>query len=387
MTPAPLRILIVGDYADDPRLGSAKVSYKLREEFRAAGHECDALFSPDLGTRPAGRQLRQLVAPVMAARAIGHALAKRHYDVVDAASAEGLWFGCGRRLGRWPSTALVCRSNGLEQRNYRRMLDDSREGLTSKPWSRRIWYPASRLSQVAAAARAADRLLVLTEGDREFALDRGWQPDDRIDVVAHGVSERFLESGAQGGPRGAGALFCGSWDHIKGISYLVAAFGRLADEGRPVPLTILGPGVASEKVLRSFSDRARPHVRVIERVPEEQVIEEFRRHDVLVFPSTYEGFGLVVLEAMSQGLPVIATPVGCAPELVRDGETGVIVPLRDSRALAGAVTRLMGSPAERARLGANSAATVSTMSWKRTAERTMDVYAKALASCGRAVRS
>jgi glycosyltransferase involved in cell wall biosynthesis len=382
----PLRILLVGDYADDPRLGSAKVPHKLREEFRAAGHECDALFAADLGERPAGRQVRQLVAPVLAARAIGKALAQGRYDVVDVASAEGLWFGAGRSLGRWPATALICRSNGLEHRNYQRMLDDSREGLTNKPWPRRIWYPVSRLSQVAGAARVADRLIVLTEADRQFALDRGWQPEDQIDVVAHGVSDRFLVRGAAECPRGAGALFCGSWDQMKGISYLVAAFSSLADEGRPIPLTILGPGAASGHVLQSFSEAARPHVRVVERVPEEQVIEEFRRHDVLVFPSTYEGFGLVVIEAMSQGLPVIATPVGCAPELVLEGETGAIVPARDSRALAAAVTRLMGCPAERARLGARSALKVSAMSWKRTAGRTIEVYRRALESRTRAVR-
>jgi glycosyltransferase involved in cell wall biosynthesis len=382
----PLRILLVGDYADDARLGSAKVPHKLREEFRAAGHECDALFAADLGEQPAGRQVRQLVAPVLAARAISRALARNRYDLVDVASAEGLWFGAGRWLGSWPATALICRSNGLEHRNYQRMLDDSREGLTSKPWPRRIWYPASRLSQVAAAARVADRLLVLTEADRQFALSRGWQPEDRIDVVAHGVSERFLVRGAAECSRGAGALFCGSWDLMKGTSHLVAAFSGLADEGRPIPLTILGPGVASGHVLQSFSEAARPHVRVVERLPEEQVIEAFRRHDVLVFPSTYEGFGLVVIEAMSQGLPVIATPVGCAPELVREGETGVIVPARDSRALAAAVTRLMGCPAERARLGAGSALKVSTMSWKLTAERTIEVYRRALESRSRVVR-
>jgi glycosyltransferase involved in cell wall biosynthesis len=380
MTRDTLRILLVGDYADDPRLGSAKVAHKLREEFRAAGHECDALFADALGTRPAGRQVRQLVAPVLAARAIARAFARRRYDVVDAASAEGHWFGAARRLGRRRSTALVCRSNGLEHRNYDRMLEDSREGLSSKPWTRRIWYPVSRLSQVAAAARVADRLLVLTNTDRQFALDRRWQPDERIDVVAHGVSSRFLGTSSQRTVRGSGALFCGSWDYMKGITYLAAAFSTLADEGRPVPLTVLGPGVPADVVLSAFRERARHHVTVVDRVSEETVIQEYRRHDVLVFPSTYEGFGLVVLEAMSQGLPVIATPAGCAPDLVTDGETGVMVPFRNSRALADAVTRVMSSPRQRARFGIAAAARVSTMSWKQTAERTLDVYARALAS-------
>ena len=50
---------------------------------------------------------------------------------------------------------------------------------------------------------------------------------------------------------------------------------------------------------------------------------EYRRHDALLWTSSYEGFGLVLLEAMSQRLPVIATPAGCAATLVRDGQTGI----------------------------------------------------------------
>jgi len=379
MTMAPLRILLVGDYTDDARLGSAKVVHKLREEFMAAGHECDALFAHDIGDAPSDRQLRQLVSPVLAARAIRSALSHVPYDVVDVASAEGAWFGGEKRLGGWRSVAYICRSNGIEHLNYRRMLDDSAAGLAAKPLSRRLWYPASRLTQVAAAARLADRLIVLNGGDRQFALERGWQPADRIDVVPHGVSARFLEAPRTDAPRGAGALFCGAWDRVKGVTYLVDAFNRLADE-RPVPLTILGPGLSAADVMASIPDRLRPSVSVVERVPEDRVIEEYRRHDVLVFPSTYEGFGLVALEAMSQGLAVVGTPVGCVPDLIRDGENGVIVPPRDAAALATAVRRLMDAPNERKRIGAHAASTVASMTWRRTAEQTIDIYRSALAA-------
>ena len=380
MTPAgALRVLLGGDYDDDPRLGSAKVPHKLREELRRAGHDCDALFAGALGARPAGRQIRQLIAPILARRAISAALSRKRYDVVDVASAEGLWFGVQKRLGSWRSTALICRSNGLEHLNYRRMSGDSDAGLLPKPWTRRLWYPMSRLSQVAAAARVADRLLVLNGVDRQFAVDHRWQPADRIDVVPHGVSDRFLDGVPVSPARGAGMLFCGTWDFVKGTPYLVDAFDRLAAEGRPVPLTILGPGIPADAVLRAFSDAARPFVTVIDRVPEERVVEEYRRHDALLFTSTYEGFGLVALEAMSQGLPIVATPVGCVRDLVRDGENGIIVPPRDSAAIAAAVRRLIDAPAERVRMGTAAAAAVAGMSWRRTAAHTVDVYRRALA--------
>ncbi len=374
----PLRILLVGDYADDPRLGSAKVAHKLREEFRAAGHVCDALFAGDIGRSPSNRQMRQLVAPVKASAAIARAFRRGAYDVVDASSAEGLWFGLGRKAGRHRATALICRSHGLEHLNYRRMLDDSGAGLMSKPWTRRLWYPASRLSQVALAARVADRLLVLNERDRAFALERRWQPAERVDVIPHGVSQRYLAADAVCGPRGAGALFCGSWDHMKGIAYLVEAFAHLASHGSPVPLTILGCGARADYVRGLFPESVRPHVAIVDRQPEDRVLQEFRRHDVLVFPSTYEGFGLVVIEAMSQGLPVIATPVGCAPSVIVDGITGRLVPARDADALARAIREVMAAPADRARMGERAAAAVSKMSWCATARQTLECYRQAL---------
>jgi glycosyltransferase involved in cell wall biosynthesis len=379
MNRSTLSILLVGDYPDDPQLGSSKVFYKLREEFAALGHTCDVLWSDAIGRRPAARQLRQLAAPWMAGKAIVHQLDRRKYDVVDVASAEGLFLGVFGLIGRRNRPAFVCRSNGLEHLNYARMLDDHRNGLRRKSWVRRIWYPASRLSQVAASARLADALIVLTEVDRAFALDRGWQPPDGVSVVPHGVSARFLAATpAPDAPRGAGLLFCGTWDHMKGISYLCAAINRLHATGHPVKLTVLGPGMPRETVLDGFDAAVRPYVTVIDRVPEDRVMDEYRRHDALLFTSTYEGFGMIVVEAMSQRLPVIATPSGCAATLVRDGETGYRVPPRDAEALAAAVLAVTGNAGEARRRAGNARAEVSGMTWQSTAEQTLAVYRGAM---------
>jgi glycosyltransferase involved in cell wall biosynthesis len=220
-----MRILLVGDYPADPRLGSAKVFVKLQREFQALGHECDVLLGDQIGTSPQNPYARQAFGPVMALKAVRKTVRTRGpYDVVDVASAEGCWIA--RRPGtELRRTAIVSRSNGLEHLNYRRMLDDHEAGLAKKPWTRRIFHPAVRLTQVAAAARSADRLLLLNEGDREFALRQRWKPESKIDVVPHGVSNSFIAtSDMSAGKRGRGILFCGSWTAVKGIAYLVEAF-------------------------------------------------------------------------------------------------------------------------------------------------------------------
>ena len=374
-----MKILLVGDYPADPLLGSAKVYYKLGETFRELGHECDVLLRPEIGETPENWRVRQVVSARMTERAIRRAIHEQGpYDVVDVASGEGWLFALRRKKGAGP--AVISRSHGLEHLNYRRTLEDAADGLTSKGWTRRIYYPTVRLPQVAAAARLADALIVLNEGDRAFAVDRGWQPADRVHVVAHGVSERFLaDAPPLDAPRGQGVLFCGSWDAVKGAPYLARAMGILAEAGDAPRLTILGPGLPESAVLESFPAAARPYVRVVPRAPEDEVMRHYREHDLLVMCSTYEGFGMVVVEGMSQGLPVIATPVGCAPMVVRHGENGMMVPARDPAALAVAIRRLMADAPLRRRMAGGASSSARPFTWRATAERTLEVYRESVA--------
>ena len=302
------------------------------------------------------------------------------YDVVDVASAEGLWIASLGR-GALDGAAVVSRSNGLEHLNYRRMLDDARAGLGSKGWTRRWFHPAVRLTQVAAAARAADRLLLLNDGDRAFALEQHWKQAADIDVVPHGVSRRFLDHApSPAAPRGGGILFCGTWTPVKGVTYLADAFSRLIQSGRTVTLTVLGGAVPGDEIRSAFSSDARRFLTLRDRVPEDDVMAAYRTHDVLAWPSTYEGFGMVVVEAMSQRLPVVATPAGCALSLVVPERTGLAVPSRDAAALAAALDRMLTDRALAARCAGAAFDRVRGMTWTRTAERTLEVYAKAIAA-------
>jgi glycosyltransferase involved in cell wall biosynthesis len=373
-----LRILLVGDYPRDARLGSTKVALKLQEEFRALGHTCDVLLADDLGRFPVNRFMRQALSPVSALAAVQRTMRESgSYDVIDLASAEGLWLGLLRRLG-FLAAAVVVRSHGLEHLNYERMLGDHDAGLMHKPWTRRLWYPVVRLSQVAAAARVADRLILLNAADRDFALSRGWKTDRDIDLVPHGVSSRFLaDVPPSDARRGGGILFCGTWDAMKGVHYLAEAYSAFVARGGRTRLTVLGGAVPADAVRASFSSEARQHITVLDRLPEDGVIAAYRTHDFLVLPSSYEGFGMVVLEAMSQRLPVVVTPVGCAALLVRDDETGLVVPTRDASALAAALERMTADPDLRSRLAAAGQACVKDMTWRRTAELTLDSYVRA----------
>jgi starch synthase len=113
-------------------------------------------------------------------------------------------------------------------------------------------------------------------------------------------------------------------------------------------------------------------------VPRDDLIAVYAHATVFVCPSTYEPLGIVNLEAMACGTAVVATSVGGIPEVVVDGQTGLLVPVSDARRLASAVNDLIRDPARAAELGrAGRARVEAEFSWAAVAERTRAVYAAA----------
>jgi glycosyltransferase involved in cell wall biosynthesis len=114
-------------------------------------------------------------------------------------------------------------------------------------------------------------------------------------------------------------------------------------------------------------------------VPPAEVQRLLARAAVVVLPSHREGLPMVLLEAMAHGGAVVATPVGGIPSLVEDGITGLLVPTGDARALREAITRLLGNPALRRKLGRAARAKVQEVAgWERVTEATLDAYRSAL---------
>lgn len=122
-------------------------------------------------------------------------------------------------------------------------------------------------------------------------------------------------------------LYVGSLSQRKGLADLLDAISSV---GEAAELTIIGRRVGSCKPL----DAALRQHRWIESLPHTEILREMRQHDVLAFPSLFEGFGLVITEALSQGIPVIATDHTCAPDIITDGQEGYIVPIRNPSAIA-----------------------------------------------------
>jgi D-inositol-3-phosphate glycosyltransferase len=96
--------------------------------------------------------------------------------------------------------------------------------------------------------------------------------------------------------------------------------------------------------------------------------------EALIMPSDYESFGMVALEAMASGTPVIASAVGGLAFLVRDGINGYLVPVREPAALASKIRLLLENPKDRARLGATAAQDATAYAWPRIADQLLNVF-------------
>jgi glycosyltransferase involved in cell wall biosynthesis len=147
--------------------------------------------------------------------------------------------------------------------------------------------------------------------------------------------------------------FVGRLATQKGLEYLVEAARLVADQSREACFVLVGEGELEGR-LRCLIANYRLQDRVLLAGYRPDIGQAMAALDIFVLPSLYEGLAYTLLEAMAAGRAVIASDVIGNRDLIRPGETGVLVPPRDARALAGAIAHLLSSPGERARLGQNA---------------------------------
>jgi glycosyltransferase involved in cell wall biosynthesis len=160
----------------------------------------------------------------------------------------------------------------------------------------------------------------------------------------------------------------------KGVQYGIRAFAQVSAQYASARLIIAGDGP-----LRAPLEAEARAAGVADRVRflgwRDDVPRLLAALDVLLLPSLWEGFGLVLLEAMGQHLPVIASRVSAVPEIVTDGETGLLVPVRDADALADALALLLGDYDLRRHMGLLAEDRLEThFSAERMVSQTVELY-------------
>lgn len=201
-----------------------------------------------------------------------------------------------------------------------------------------------------AAARLPHSLAVQTEGWRRFYIERMRVPADRIDVVENWVVTSSLLAAAKVpvAGEGLGIVHVTRRRSNKGLDDVLAMIPIIAPTLRryEAVITIVGEGTGAEKIQETVEEYA-PHVAWLPSMPRDTFLRFLAGQDVLVAPSRAEGFPNLLVEAACLEVAIVASPVGGVADIIRHGETGMLVPPGDPRRLAGAVTALIEEPDRR----------------------------------------
>ncbi|MCX2726913.1 glycogen synthase [Thermomicrobium sp. 4228-Ro] len=271
-----------------------------------------------------------------------------------------------------------------------------------RPWKAEQLGTAYRLSSwmERTAIEAADAVIAVSGATRQDVLHLFAIPPERVHVIHNGIDiDLYRKTSETSALERAGVdlgrpyvLFVGRITRQKGIVHLLDAVRIL----RPDVQVVLLAGQpdtpelaqAVETRVAELRARRRGIVWIPEMLPRSDVIQFYSHATVFCCPSIYEPFGLINLEAMACECPVVASDVGGIPEVVVDGETGILVhvevdpergepvdPDTFARDLAAAIQRIVDDPELRERLGRNGRARVEQhFSWRAVAQRTLDLY-------------
>ena len=232
--------------------------------------------------------------------------------------------------------------------------------------------------------KAATRVIAVSEHEADCLIKMGVSRD-RVRVIPNGVDvSEFADLRTRTNRDELVGLFVGRLDpDQKGLDVLIRAISKLP-QNHALHLRLVGEDWGGAELLRHLAQRlgVANRVTMVGKLPRPEVVQEFAEADFLVLPSRFEPFGIVLLEAMAAGLPVIASRVGGIPEIVAEGETGLLVEPDNPEALAEALRLLCQDESLRFSMGRTARERVKRYAWDSVVPRILSVFSEALQENG-----
>jgi glycosyltransferase involved in cell wall biosynthesis len=257
-----------------------------------------------------------------------------------------------------------------------RDVEIASEKVFWRKWKVRRWY--SFLSMQGRVSRRLSHIITVSEASKTDISTAFSIPRERFRVVANGINTDIFHPLPGVKRLDNEIMVTNSADTpLKGLRFLIEAAASIR-KNRNVHLTVIGApkkdGVI-EKLVKRLD--AHDYITFTGRIDDAEFAPYYARATMAVVPSIYEGFGLPAGEAMACKVPVISTTGGALPEVV--GDTGVLVPPGDAKALEAAIVDLLDNPAKRARLAeAGYDRARKNFTWHNTAKQVVEVYREAI---------
>jgi len=198
-------------------------------------------------------------------------------------------------------------------------------------------------------------------------------PSAQVDIVYAGVTTC---SSSPTTTKRTGVLFLGRLEfHMKGLDHLVTAFSEVLKHRPDVRLRVAGDGLDKERFAAALRERGVfDHVDWLGRLEDGKKWDALAAAELLLMPSRFETFGLVALEAMAVGTPVVSFALPSLQEIVGESNCAVLVAPDDAVALGRAATELLGDPERLRELSSASRARAAHFSWDRAAAEQERIY-------------
>lgn len=279
------------------------------------------------------------------------------YDVVHAHSH--LFFSTNlsaiaRKLGS--TTPLIITNHGLNSQ-------------TAPEWFQKLYTATGARLTFA----AADKILCYTETEKQELVDLGIK-SEKIEVIHNGIDTDLFVPAREPCFDKKNLLWVGRYAKGKGLDYLIYAFSILKKKHPDITLTLVGKGPEKDRISQKIHDlNLESSIIMKDFVPNSEIVSMYQNSSVFVLPSLEEGVPRTILEAMSCGIPVVCSRL---PQLVDIVEgCGLLVPLKDSQALADSISKVLSDPSLAGEFRNNGRKNVvENHSWKDTVKKTVQLY-------------
>lgn len=236
----------------------------------------------------------------------------------------------------------------------------------------------------AALLKKASTIIALTEGmkaeiDKKYKMNSVVIPNGielyKFKTELTGLSK--LQTGSYSSDTDQNIIFVGTLRQIKGVRYLIEAMSIMRLNNPHVELMIVGDGEEKEYLQKLTYDlNLNNCVSFVGKVPNDDIPKYMKEADLFVLPSLSESFGIVNIEAMASGLPIVSTNVGGLPDLIKDGINGFLVNPRDPAAIAEKSLLILNDKNLKERISINNLSEAKKYSWDYVIERLVDEYNK-----------
>lgn len=215
-----------------------------------------------------------------------------------------------------------------------------------------------------AEMRDSDQIVVASSFSRFTYVQQGI-PAEKIVVIPYGVeADKFRFSQKSIETKKLRFVFVGLVDARKGVPLLLDAWREISHEN--AELTLIGPVSNS---IRAIIQQFDPSIKIIGRLSFDEICLRLTEYDVLVFPSFFEGFGLVIPESMAAGLPVIVTDATCGPDLMVNQKHGFLISAGDKLALVDAMNYFINNREFVSKMGLEARLKSKEYSWNKYGQK------------------